>query len=51
MQAVDGIYSPNLNEDDRDLAFLVLKFGGPCLMGHTVQSRCSTKCAHNIQNG
>ena len=32
MQAVDRIYSPNPNHDDRDLAFLVLKFGGPCLL-------------------
>ena len=32
MQAVDGIYSPNPNQNDRDLAFLVFKFGGPCLL-------------------
>ena len=30
--AVDGIYSPNLSKDDKDLAFLVLKMGGPCLL-------------------
>ena len=32
MQAVDGIYSTNPNHDNRDLAFLVNKVGGPCLL-------------------
>ena len=32
MQAVDRIYSPNPNQDDRDLAFLVLKIGGHSLL-------------------
>ena len=30
--AIDGIYTPNPSKDDKDLAFLVLKIGGPCLL-------------------
>ena len=32
MAVIDGIYSPNPSQDDKDLAFLVLKFGGPSLL-------------------
>ena len=32
MAVLYGIYSPNLSQDDKDLAFLVLKFGGPSLL-------------------
>ena len=30
--AIDGIYTANPNQQDRDLAFLVLKLGGPSLL-------------------
>ena len=29
---IDGIYMPNPSQNDKDLAFLVLKFGGPSLL-------------------
>lgn len=32
IDAVDGIYRPNPRQDDKDLAFLVLKVGGPSLL-------------------
>ena len=32
MAVIDGIYSPNPSQDDKDLAFIVLKFGGPSLL-------------------
>ena len=30
--AIDGIYSSNPSQDDKDLAFLILQFGGPGLL-------------------
>ena len=32
LNAVDGLYTANANQDDKDLAFLVLKFGGPIIL-------------------
>ena len=32
INVIDGIYRPNPSQDDKDLAFLVLKFGGPSLL-------------------
>ena len=30
--AIDGIYSPHPSQEDKDLSFIVLKFGGPSLL-------------------
>ena len=32
LQVIDGLYRPNPSQDDKDLAFLTLKFGGPSLL-------------------
>lgn len=32
MAVIEGIYTPNPSQDDKDMAFLVLKFGGPSLL-------------------
>ena len=32
VDAIDGIYRPNPSQDDKDLAFLILQFGGPGLL-------------------
>ena len=32
VKAIDGLYRPNPSQDDRELAFLVLKLGGPSLL-------------------
>ena len=32
MAVIDGLYRPNPSQDDKDLAFLTLKFGGPSLL-------------------
>ena len=32
MDAIDGIYKANPTQDDKDLAFITLKFGGPSLL-------------------
>ena len=32
MAVIEGIYAPNPSQDDKDMSFLVLKFGGPSLL-------------------
>ena len=32
MAVIEGLYRPNPSQDDKDLAFLTLKFGGPSLL-------------------
>ena len=32
VDAIDGIYLPNPSQDDKDLASLILQFGGPGLL-------------------
>ena len=40
LQVIEGLYRPTSSQDDKDLAFLILKFGGPSLLNilyHTEQ--------------
>ena len=41
IDVIDGIYSPNPSKGDKDLAFLVLNLGGPCLLDKIVSCRCA----------
>ena len=36
MAVIDGVYLPNPSQDDKDLAFLVLKFGGAKFARHLI---------------
>ena len=47
---IDGIYMANPSQDDKDLAFLVLKFGGPSLLNilHRAGTLPSVSLAYNI---
>ena len=50
VDAVDGIYNPHSSEDDKDLAFIILQFGGPGLLDivHRVLNFPSTSNAYRI---
>ena len=44
MAVIDGLYRPNPSQDDKDLAFLTLKFGGPSLLNMLLSCWSITKC-------
>ena len=50
VDSVDGIYNPHSSEDDKDLAFIILQFGGPGLLDivHRVLNFPSTSTAYRI---
>ena len=49
-QAINGLYRARCNADDKDLVFLVLKFGGPSLLNILHQAKCfpSTSVAYQM---
>ena len=50
VDSVDGIYNPHSSEDDKDLAFIILQFGGPGLLDivHIALNFPSTSTAYRI---
>ena len=50
---IDGIYRPNPSQDDKDLAFLILQFGGPGLLDivHRAIGFPSTSTAYKMIKG
>ena len=53
VDAIDGIYRPNPSQDDKDLAFLILQFGGPGLLDivHRAIGFPSTSTAYKMIKG
>ena len=53
MDAIDGIYTPQYSQDDKDIAFLILQFGGPGLLdiAHRAFSLPSVSTAYNMIKG
>ena len=50
VDAVDGVYNPRSSEDDKDLAFLILQYGGPGLLDivHWALNFPSTSTAYHM---
>ena len=50
VDSVDGIYNPHSSEDDKDLAFIILHFGGPGLLNivHRALNFPSTSTPYRI---
>ena len=48
--AVDGVYNPKNSEDDKDLAFIILQYGGPGLLDvvHRALNFPSTSTAYRM---
>ena len=48
--AVEGVYNPHSSEDDKDLAFLILQYGGPGLLDivHRALNFPSTSTAYRL---
>ena len=53
VDAIDGIYTPQYSQDDKDIAFLILQFGGPGLldMCHRAIKVPSVSTAYNMIKG
>ena len=53
IDAIYGIYSHNLSQDDKDLAFLIVQFGGPGLLDivHRAIGFPSTSTAYRMIKG
>lgn len=62
VDAIDGVYNPHSSEDDKDLAFLILQYGGPGLLDRALNfpssstsyrllkaSRCMIKSSVNTE--
>ena len=51
--AIDGIYNPHYKEDDKELAFIILQFGGPALLDivHRAIKLPSTSTAYKMIKG
>ncbi|XP_066914918.1 uncharacterized protein [Clytia hemisphaerica] len=53
IDAIDGVYNPHSSEDDKDLAFLILQYGGPSLLDivHKALKFPSTSTAYRLLQG
>merc|ERR1712080_325138 len=50
VDAIDGIYNPHSSDEDKDLAFIILQYGGPGLLDivHRALNFLSTSTAYRM---
>ena len=53
VDSIKGIYNPQPDQDDKDLAFLILQFGGPALLDicHRAINLPSSSTAYRLMKG